>query len=41
MARDQIETIVESPTSPMPENLLFPLKPQELPTYSPTCKASR
>ncbi len=30
VARDQIETIVESPTSLMPENLLVPLKPQEL-----------
>ncbi len=30
IARDQIETLVESPTSLMPENLLGPLKPQEL-----------
>ena len=28
--RDKIESISESPTSLMPENLLSPLKPQEL-----------
>ena len=28
--RDQVETLVESPTSLMPDNLLGPLKPQEL-----------
>ncbi len=30
IARDKIETISESPTSLMPDNLLTPLKPQEL-----------
>lgn len=30
IARDKIEELVESPTSLMPENLLGPLKPQEL-----------
>jgi hypothetical protein len=30
LARDPIEALVESPTSLMPENLLGPLKPQEL-----------
>ena len=30
IARDQIESLDESPTSLMPDNLLRPLKPQEL-----------
>ena len=30
VARDQIESIAESPTSLMPDNLLKGLKPQEL-----------
>lgn len=30
IARDQVETLDESPTSLMPDNLLSPLKPQEL-----------